>query len=124
MARTPVVLADFRPDLFTTDPVGTAADPTNGHVVDYSSCGLERIVLRIKQTNATPRLVTIKAGTNPPAMEAGQGDLTKSMAQNETWWVGPLTSGRFGGGGPYLYIDLAPSFAGTITALHLSRGNL
>lgn len=120
MARTAVTIVNLPANAATADPTPTTADQPNGHVI-AATYPLEEIVLRIKQTDASARVATIKAGANPPALEAGQGDLTRSMAQNETWWVGPLTSGRFAQADGSLLIDLAASFAGTITAFHVPR---
>src|ERR1700704_5567549 len=39
--------------------------------------------------------VTVKAGTQPPAIAAGQGDLVVAVAANATVWIGPIESGRF-----------------------------
>jgi hypothetical protein len=118
--RVAVTIVDLAANATTADPTPTTADTTNDHVV-AATYPLEEIVLRIKQTDATNRIATIKAGANPPALEAGQGDLTKSIAQNEVWWVGPLTSGRFAQADGTLNIDLAASFAGEITAFHIPR---
>ncbi len=121
MARTAVTVVTLTANATTADPTPTTADTTNDHSVDCSSFSLEELVLRIKQTDATARVATIVAGDNPPALEAGQGDLTKSIAQNEVWWVGPLTSGRFVQSDGKLHIDLAASFAGEITAFRIPR---
>jgi len=66
-----------------------------------------------------PAFATIVAGDNPPAGAAGQGNLTKSMAQNETWVLGPLSSARFLQSDGTLQIDLAASFAGEVTAYYI-----
>ncbi len=121
MARTAVTVVTLTANTTIADPTPTTADTTNDHSVDCSAFPLEELVLRIKQTDASARIATIKAGANPPALEAGQGDLTKSMAQNEVWWVGPLTSGRFVQADGKLYVDLAASFAGEITAFRIPR---
>jgi hypothetical protein len=120
MARTDVTVTTLTANSTTADPAGTAADATNGHSIDPGG-PVEEVVLRIKQTDASARVATIKAGVSPPALESGQGDLTKSMAQNEVWWVGPLTSGRFIQANGQIYVDLAASFAGTVTAFHVPR---
>lgn len=121
MARTAVTVVSLTANTTTADPAGTTADATNDHSVDPAGIPLEEIVLRITQTDMSARVATIKAGDNPPALAAGQGDLTKSMATNETWWVGPLTSARFAQDDGKLNIDLAASFAGTITAFRIPR---
>lgn len=121
MARTAVTVTTLTANTYVADPAGTNADPTNDHVIDCSTFPLEELVLEIKQTDATGRAATIKAGDNPPADAAGQGDLSKTMAQNEVWLVGPLTSARFLQNDGTLLIDLAASFAGTIKAYRIPR---
>lgn len=119
-ARTAVTVTTLTANATTADPAGTTADPTNGHSIDPGG-PTEEVILRIKQTDASARVATIKAGVSPPALEAGQGDLTKSMAQNEVWWVGPLTSGHYIQSDGKIYVDLAASFAGTVTAFRVPR---
>lgn len=121
MARTLVHATVVTADTTTADPTGTTADPTNDHYVDCTVYPSSEIILRIKQTDASARVATILAGDNPPADAAGQGNLTKSMAQNEVWWVGPLTSARFLQNDGTVHIDLAASFAGTIEAFVIPR---
>lgn len=121
MARTNVPVTTLTAGTAVADPAGTAADPTNGHVIDCSAFPLEELVVRIKQTDASARVATFKAGVNPPADAAGTGDLTKSMALNEVWWFADLTSSRFIQGGSKLNIDLAASFAGTVSAFRVPR---
>jgi hypothetical protein len=121
MARTAVHVTEMTPNTAVADPTGTTADTTNDHVIDVSAYPTNEILIRIKQTDASARVATIKAGDNPPADAAGQGDLTKSMAQNEVWWIGPLTSARFIQNDGTILVDLATSFAGTIEVFHIPR---
>lgn len=121
MARTLVHATVISPNTTTADPTGTVADTTNDHYVDCSVYPPEEILIRIKQTDASARVATILAGDNPPADAAGQGNLTKSMAQNEVWWVGPLASARFLQNDGTVLIDLAASFTGTVEAFVIPR---
>lgn len=122
MARTAIHVTTLTANTAVADPTDTVADTTNDHVLTppTGAC-LEEIVLRITQTDASARVATIKAGDNPPADMAGQGDLTKSMAQNEVWWVGPLTSARFLQSDGTVNVDLAASFAGSIEGFYIPR---
>lgn len=120
MARTAVTVTTLAANAFTAKPAGTTADPTNDHVVDVAGDS-EGVVIEITQTDASARIATVLAGDNPPALEAGQGNLAKSMAQNEVWILGPLTSGRFIQNDGTILIDLAASFAGTIRAYKVPR---
>lgn len=116
MARTAVTVTKLTPGALTALPAGTTADPTNDHVVNVSGFPLEELTLHITQTDATARAVTIVAGDSPPALSAGQGNVTLSMAQNAVAVVQGLESARFLQSDGTLHIDLAASFAGTIRA--------
>lgn len=122
MPRTQVPLTSIGGNAFTIRPAGTTADPTNGHYIDVSGVPLEEVVVEFTQTDATARAATIVAGDTPPALEAGQGNITQSMAQNAVWYFAG-NGGRFkqADGGGQLHIDLATSFAGTVRAYRLPR---
>jgi len=120
MARTAVTVNTFTPTAGLTDPAGTTADATNDHVV--TGVPLEELVLRFANTNGSDRVATIKAGDNPPALRAGQGDIAITVpATTGVMWAGPFESGRFAQADGSLEIDLATSFAGTVTAFRIPR---
>lgn len=121
MARTAVTVTTLTAGTGTTEPAGTNADPTNGHLID--TAGLTgHILIRCANTNGTARNAVIKAGANPPALSAGQGDLTVSVpATTGVVWFGPLESARFRQSDGSIYIDLGASFAGTVTAYRVPR---
>lgn len=122
MARTAVPLTPLVGNAFTVRPTATTADPTNGHVVDISGVPLEEVIVEFTQTDATARAATIVAGDNPPALEAGQGTVAQSIAQNAVYYFAG-NSGRFrqADGGGQLHIDLAASFAGSLRAYRVPR---
>lgn len=123
MARTAVTLTTLTAGTFIAR-AQTNADATNDHSIALGDCPLEELVVIITQTDASARVATIVAGTNPPGNAAGQGNLSQSMAQNEVWVITGLESSRFTtvvSGVAYLYIDLAASFAGKIEAYRVSR---
>lgn len=120
MARTAVTVTTLTANTGVTEPAGTTADPTNDHVV--SGVPAEELILRFANTNGSDRVATIKAGDNPPALEAGLGDLDITVpATSGVRWVGPLTSARFAQDNGDINIDLAASFAGTVTAYRVPR---
>ena len=120
MARTAVTVTTLTANTGVTEPAGTTADPTNDHVV--SGVPLEELVIRLANTNGSDRVATIKAGDNPPALAAGLGDLAITVpATTGVVWVGPLSSARFAQSDGSLEIDLATSFAGTVTAYRIPR---
>lgn len=121
MADTAVHLTTLTANSTTADPTGTSIVAANTHTIDCSTFPPEELLIRIKQTDSSARVATITAGDNPPADAAGQGALTKSMAQNEVWWVGPLTSSRFLQSDGTVVVTVAASFAGTIEAFRVPR---
>jgi hypothetical protein len=122
MPRTDVPITRLTPGQWIAQGSGTTADPTNDHVINLGvstggkSTPLDELVIRILQTDATARVATIVAGDNPPALSAGMGDLTKSMAQNEVWYIHGLEGGQYMQNDGTILIDLAASSAGTIWA--------
>ena len=115
MARTAVPYSTLVGNSNLTDPAGTALDATNDHVI--SAAVPERTVLRVTNTNGSDRVITIKAGDYPPAMAAGQGDLTVNVAATTgVQWIGPFESGRFLQSDGTMEIDVAASHTGTVTA--------
>jgi len=120
MARTAVTVTTLTANTATTEPAGTTADPTNDHVISGVPC--EQLLIRLANTNGTDRVATILAGDNPPADAAGQGNLEVTVpATTGVKWVGPLSSARFAQDNGDINIDLAASFAGTVTAYRIPR---
>lgn len=122
MARTAVTVTELTANTSTDDPAGTALDAANDHVI--SGVPLEELVLEVTVTNAGGGDITIVAGDNPPALEAGQGNVAVTFAQNDVKFLGPFTSGRFiqaGAAAGDLHVDVAAGVTGTIKALHVPR---
>lgn len=120
MARTAVPYSDLVANSHLTDPAGTALDATNDHIINAAEP--ERTVLRITNTHGSDHVVTIKAGANPPALAAGQGDLTQNVvATSGVEWLGPFESGRFLQADGTLLIDIATGHTGTITAFRVPK---
>lgn len=120
MARTDVPVTTLTKNTFVVRPAGTTADPTNDHVITVNF-PLEELVVEFTQTDATSRAATVLAGDSPPALSAGQGDLSQTIAQNAVYYVAGPESGRFIQNTGELHIDLAASFAGTIRAYRIPR---
>lgn len=118
MARTAVTVTELTPNSSVADPAGTAVDPTNGHIV--SGVPLEELMLEIDSTFAGAKNFTVKAGANPPADAAGQGDLV--VALNATVELfGPFTSARFIQADGSLHFDVEAGATGTVKAIHMPR---
>lgn len=122
MPRVAVTITNLAPATAVAPSAGTTADPTEDHVVDVSGFPLEELLLVFANTNGSDRVATIVAGDSPPALSAGKGNLNITVpATNGVRWVTGLESARFLQNDGTLLIDLAPSFAGSITAYRLPR---
>lgn len=118
MARTAVTVTELTANSSTANPAGDAVDPTNGHIV--SGVPLEELFLEINSTFAGAKTFTVKAGANPPAEMAGQGDLAVSL-NAAVGRIGPLTSARFIQADGSVWLDVEAGATGTVKAFHLPR---
>lgn len=118
MARTAVTVTELTANSSVADPAGTALDPTNGHII--SGVPLEELMLEIDSTFAGAKNFTVKAGANPPADAAGQGDLVVSI-NAAVRLFGPFTSARFIQADGSLWLDAETGATGTVKAIHVPR---
>lgn len=93
---------------------------TNGVVIN--SAEPERTLIRVTNTEASTNTVTIRAGDNPPALAAGQGDLVVTVAASTgVQYIGPVESGRFLQNDGTLEVDFETGMTGAIDVLLLPR---
>jgi hypothetical protein len=102
MARVALPYNNLVPNSNLADPTGvaTVAGAGNGLQVPSITAGQTRsfpelTLLRVANASGGSGTCTVKAGTNPPSLAAGQGDLTVTVANSTTAWIGPFESGRF-----------------------------
>lgn len=119
MARTLLTVTELVANSSVADPAGNAVDVANGHYVPGST-PLEELYLEVNLTFAGAKNVTIKAGANPPALSAGQGDLVVAI-NNAVKLIGPFSSARFAQADGSLQVDLEAASTGTIKAIHVPR---
>lgn len=113
-------LSSFVPNGTLADPAGTVTGSGNNSVTTSGNGVMpEEIVLRVVTATATTN-VTIKAGAYPPALSAGQGDLTFACTVG-TAWLGPFTGARFLQADGTLNVVSATPANTTITAFRLPR---
>jgi hypothetical protein len=118
VARTNVPITDLLANAENENPASTAIDAANNHVIP-AGAKTRRLLLRIVNTFAGSKTVTIKAGVNPPSVRAGIGDLAVVMgAQNDVAYV-VLESARFAQANGDIYVDVAAATTGSILALRL-----
>lgn len=124
MARATVLVTEVSKNAATADAAGTALDATNGHALPASNYPLDTYILRITNTTAAEKVITIKAGDNPPADAAGQGDLAITFAAGDSTPVVKfvtLESARFIQNDGTVLIDCAASTTGFISAWRIPR---
>ena len=120
MPRTALPITDLTENAGTT-PASSAVDPTNGHTIAAGG-KTDKIFLRVNNTNAGAKNVTVKAGVNPPAFRQGLGDLVVSVpATTGERYIGPLESARFAQADGSISVDCEAAMTGTISAYRMPR---
>lgn len=123
MPRTSITPTALTPTAGLT-PVATTVDATlvtNG--VSVAAAGLGALVIRAANTNGSDRVMTIKAGDDPPAHQTPVGDLAVTVpATTGVKLVGPLETARFLQDDGTINIDFAASFAGTLEIYSVPKG--
>lgn len=121
MARDAVTLTALTINGDVAESAGTAVNVSNGASVDVAG-DTQGVVIVLKNTNGSDRVATIVAGTNPPAMLEGIGDLAVTVPATSGVKMVCLEGGRFVQSDGKIYINYAASFAGTAHAYRLPRG--
>lgn len=94
---------------------------TNGVVINNAEP--ERTLIRVTNTEGSTNVVTVRAGDYPPALAAGQGDLTVTVAATTgVQYLGPFESGRVLQGNGSMEIDFETGMTGAIDVLLLPKG--
>lgn len=123
MARTAVAYSALVANSNLTDPAGTTIDSTlvtNG--VKIANAVPEETIIRVANTAGATKVVTVNAGDYPPALAAGQGNMTGTVAATTgVMWFGPFESGRFLQNDGTLEVDFASGTTGTITVFRVPR---
>lgn len=121
MPRDAVTITSLTSGTAVAQPAGTTITPANGanipNVGDSS-----RVLIRVTNTNGSDRVVTFKAGTNPPALRAGVGDLAVTVPATTGERLVVLESARFVKADGSIDVDFGASMAGIISAVRLPKG--
>ncbi len=122
MARTNLPVSAFLAESSIADPTATAVDQANGMNVVITTETIppgydayKGIFLRVANTAASPFACIIRAGVNPPAFRAPIGDLSVTVTNGTTRWIGPLDMARHAQSDDSINVDFAAGFTGTIT---------
>lgn len=126
MARTAVTARPLAKNSNLNGATGpTTIDATlvsNG--VTIANARPERTILRVTNTEGSTNVLTVRAGDNPPALRAGQGDLTVTVAATTgVQYMGPFESDKVLQDDGSMSIDFETGMTGTIDALLLPRGS-
>jgi hypothetical protein len=105
----------------TALPAGNAIDPTNGHNIAGAFNATDELFLYIDHTTVSTKVMTVKAGANPPGLRAAIGDLTFTLLASTKYFVGPFEAAQFSQADGSLNLDFAASATGTIYAIKIKR---
>jgi hypothetical protein len=105
----------------TALPAGNAIDPTNGHNVAGAFASNDELFIYVDHTTASTKVLTVRAGNNPPALRAGIGDLTFTLAATTKYFLGPFEAAQFSQADGSLNLDFAASATGTLYAIKIKR---
>jgi hypothetical protein len=128
MARAALAYSVTVPNGNFVDPAGTATVAGAGNGLQIPSVPTppaivkslpELTLLRVSNASGGSGTVTLKAGTQPLAIASGQGDLTVTVANTTTQWIGPFESGRFVQPDGSMIIE--SSVVMTVTAFQVKR---
>lgn len=120
MPRTAVAYSAFTPNAHTTDPAGTAITSGAGNGGQVAASLPELTLIRVSNASGGAGTATVLAGTNPPALAAGLGNLTTaSIANGALGWIGPFESGRFIQSDGSLIVETSVNM--TMTAFRIPR---
>jgi hypothetical protein len=95
-------------------PTATAIDPANHHVITPGATQGEELLVSVNNTFAGTKTVTIKAGANPPALSAGQGDLVVTCTASTNGIPIRVETSRFVQADGTINLDIAAAMTGTI----------
>lgn len=128
MARAALAYSATVPNGSLADPAGVATVAGAGNGLQIPSVPTppavvkslpELTLLRVSNASGGSGTVTIKAGSQPLAIASGLGDLTVTVANSATQWIGPFESGRFVQNDGSMIVE--SSVVMTVTAFQVKR---
>jgi len=116
MARDALTPVNLPINAGTSGGAGVTINVTNGAVIPAGA--MPRVILKVTNTYAGAKNVTIKAGVYPPAWRKDIGDLVVAIAQNATHYF-VLETARFNQADGSINIDYETGMTGTAWAFKL-----
>jgi phage tail sheath gpL-like len=102
------------------EPSGASIDAANGNTIAAPANGWDRVVLRIVNTFAGAKSVTLAGGLSSASIN--KADLTIAMAQNEIRYIPVSPSSRFVQADGSITLTYTASMTGTVQVLCLPVG--
>lgn len=118
MARDAISIVEPTLNAATAWGAGTTITPANGGVVSPNG-NTRGLFLRVTNTSGADRVVTLKAGANPPAFRSGLGDVAVTVPATSGDVLIPLESARFVQSDGTIQVDFASSMTGKAYAVRL-----
>src|SRR5664280_2560434 len=120
MPRDAVGVTALTTNAANTNPAGTTINTTNG--ASIGQYDPTRTVIRITNTAGAEKTVTIKAGTNPPAVRKGISDLTVQVPATTGDILLAIEPSRFEQADGTISVDYEAGHTGKISAVQVSKG--
>src|SRR5690242_6888279 len=126
MARAAVAYSNLVPNGNLADPAGTSVTAGAGNGAQIPDVSPNRrqslpelTLIRVSNASGGSGTATLLAGTNPPHLAAGLGNLHVTVAHSSTQGIGPVESSRFIQSDGSLIVET--SVAMTVTAFKVPR---
>lgn len=130
MARTAITITELTPEATNAVVLGTAGvaiDATNDHsITPTGDIDVRELLLFVVHTTALEKDYTVVAGSNPPAVRAGLGDVVVPMADGsttQTLSLFPLTGSRFQQSDGTIHVDIETGMTGRIACFRAPRSD-
>jgi hypothetical protein len=121
MADTAIPITAMVQNTAVANPAGTAIVAANTHTITPTK-GTRKLLLRLTNTTAATKILTVTAGDKPVAGSSGQGVLDVSLTDGSTTpqiaWV-TIESARFMKSNGTIVITVAAATTGNIAAYQM-----
>src|SRR5260221_4889721 len=128
MARDALTVTTLTPNGGVLQPAAQTLTKANGQNIDMraakipSSPDIDSLLLIVANTAGSPFAVIVRAGvgggvTAGPAQRAGLGDLSVTVTNETSQWIGPLDPARFSQADGSINTDQAAGFTGTVQVI-------
>ncbi len=128
MARDALTVTTLSPNAGVLQPAAQTLTQANGQNIAIpatkipSSPDIDSLLLIVANTAGSPFAFIVRAGvgggvTAGPAQRAGLGDLSVTVTNATTQWIGPLDPSRFSQADGSINTDQAAGFTGNIQVI-------